>query len=74
MRNPTWESCDERAMTADLSESNHEDFRKIPGTPAQPTCAAASGVNPLLNFPDMGVRDAWTSVGRASMNFQQRQL
>jgi hypothetical protein len=53
MRNPTWESCDERAVTADLSESNHEDFRKIPGTPAQPTCVAASGVNPFLNFPDM---------------------
>jgi hypothetical protein len=33
MRKPTWESCDERAVTADLSESNHEDFRKIPGTP-----------------------------------------
>ena len=53
MRKPTWESCEDHAVTADLSESNHEDFRQIPGTPAQPTCVAAIGVNPLLNFPDM---------------------
>src|SRR4051794_2345693 len=70
MRNPTWASCDEHAVTAGLSESNHKDFRKIPGTPVQPTCAAASGVNLLLNFPDMrGMRCSdfsWSSLNEVS--------
>ena len=77
MRNPTWESCDEHAVTADLSESNHEDFREIPGTPAQPTCVAAIGVNPLLNFPDMRRMRcsdfSWPSLNErfSSANFKQ---
>jgi hypothetical protein len=33
-KNPTWKSCGEQVVTADLSESNHEDFRKTPGTSA----------------------------------------
>jgi hypothetical protein len=54
MKKPTWESCGEHGVTADLSDSNHEDFCRIPGTPAQPICVAAIGVNSLLeNFLDM---------------------
>jgi hypothetical protein len=38
-------------VAADLSEGNHEDFGKIPGTRAQPTRVAAIGINHLLeNF------------------------
>jgi hypothetical protein len=33
MTSPTWKSCDKHAATADLSESNHDDFRKIPDSP-----------------------------------------
>jgi hypothetical protein len=32
--------CDQRAATADLSDSKYEDFGKSSGTPAQPTCVA----------------------------------
>lgn len=61
MRTPTWESCDEHAVTADLSESNHDDFREIFDSPAQPTCVAAIGVNPLLeNFSICRACDAAT--------------
>lgn len=30
MKKPTWESCGEHGVTADLSDSNHEDFCRIP--------------------------------------------
>ena len=55
MRNPTWLWCDARTAIVDVSESNHEGFRKTDGTPASSKCAAAIDVNHLLylqNFPE----------------------
>ena len=49
-------ASDARTAIVDVSESNHEGFRKTAGTPASSKCAAAIDVNHLLylqNFPDL---------------------
>jgi hypothetical protein len=58
---------DERAATADLSDSKHEDFGRSSGEPAQPICVAQLALTTSLESS----RDAADAIRFSSKNFRQ---